>query len=80
MTALGRRVRKLRTERGFTQRVLALRVGVGHPYISRIESGRERPSAALLSRLAAHLDADPQDLQRLANICPACQGTGRARK
>ena len=35
-----------------TQRVLAERVGVGTPHISKIEAGRENPSDELLRNIA----------------------------
>ena len=39
-TALGREVRKLRLKRGWTQRELETRAGLGSNYVSRLESGR----------------------------------------
>ena len=51
-------LRRLRQSKNFTQANLAGAVGVGVPYISRIESGQERPTAALLSRVATELGAD----------------------
>lgn len=58
---LATRVKKLRTQRGLTQRQLA------HPrysaaYVSTIESGRRTPSRAALEHFAGHLGVDVNEL------------------
>jgi len=40
---IGRRLKRLRVERGFSQRELAA-AGVSYAYISRIEAGSRQPS------------------------------------
>jgi transcriptional regulator with XRE-family HTH domain len=48
----GRRVRKLRTERKWTQEDLAERLDVTWVYISNLENGRRSPSFALIERIS----------------------------
>lgn len=62
MTA-GESLRGFRLASGLTQAELAARVGVGAPYISRLEHGRDQSSPALLGRIADALGAS--DSQRL---------------
>ncbi|MGW3566719.1 helix-turn-helix domain-containing protein [Streptomyces sp. NPDC000941] len=70
---LGRRVLRLRTERGLTQRQLA-EPAYTAAYVSTLESGKVRPSEAALRHLAARLGIsyeelttgrDPRDAVRL---------------
>jgi len=51
-------IARLRMKRGLTQQELAERIGTQQPSIARIESGRFRPSMAMLERIASALDAD----------------------
>ena len=60
--ALGQAVRKLRTERGWSQADLALRVGMDRNYLSLIELGRNSPSVRMLMRLCLELDVRAADL------------------
>jgi len=60
--ALGQAVRKLRTERGWSQADLALRVGMDRNYLSLIELGRNSPSVRMLMRLCLALDVRAADL------------------
>lgn len=55
-SAIGERVRQLRTARGETLDGLAAASGVSRAMISRIERGEASPTAQLLSRLCAALD------------------------
>ncbi len=49
-------IRKLREERGLSQKALAERAGVTDAYITMIEKGkRKNPSLAILKRLARAL-------------------------
>ena len=41
---IGEAIRKQRLELGWTQRVLAEKVGVSAPFLSEIEGGRKTPS------------------------------------
>ncbi|MEU1665832.1 tetratricopeptide repeat protein [Streptomyces sparsogenes] len=70
---IGRRVLRLRTERGFTQRQLA-EPAYTAAYVSTLESGKVRPSEAALRHLAERLGVsyeelttgrDPRDAVRL---------------
>ncbi len=51
---VGERLRRLRIERGLSQRELA-QVGVSHSYLSRLEQGRRAPSVKALRLLAKPL-------------------------
>jgi transcriptional regulator with XRE-family HTH domain len=53
---LGMRVRRVRKDRGLTQRVLASRMNVPRTYISKVEMGRVIPTLETLGRFAAALD------------------------
>ena len=61
--ALGRAVRKLRTERGWSQADLVLRVGMDRNDISLIELGRNSPSVCMLMRLCLALDVRTANLR-----------------
>lgn len=59
---VGQRVRRLRLERGLTQKAVAgSRVTSG--YVSRIEHGDRRPSVAALRAMARALDVTPALLE-----------------
>jgi transcriptional regulator with XRE-family HTH domain/predicted negative regulator of RcsB-dependent stress response len=59
---IGQRLRRLRLERGLTQRALAKR-GVGYAYISRLERGERVPSMKALRALAGGLGVTVQYLE-----------------
>lgn len=59
---IGARLRRLRQERGLSQRELAS-PGVSYAYISRIEAGSRQPSVKALRRLAAKLNVTPEYLE-----------------
>lgn len=59
--AIGRRVLRLRTERGLTQRQVA-EPAYTAAYISTLESGKARPSEAALRHLAVRLGVDYEEL------------------
>ncbi|MFE6335233.1 helix-turn-helix domain-containing protein [Streptomyces sp. NPDC002776] len=56
MTDTADLVRSWRRQRGMSQARLAELAGTGQAAISRIESGRDLPTLALLERIAAALD------------------------
>ncbi|MFH8990522.1 helix-turn-helix domain-containing protein [Streptomyces sp. NPDC017940] len=58
---IGRRVLRLRTERGLTQRQLA-EPAYTAAYVSTLESGKVRPSEAALRHLAGRLGVDHEEL------------------
>lgn len=60
--ALGQALRKLRTERGWSQSELALRVQMDRNYLSLIELGRNSPSVRMLMRLCAALEVKAADV------------------
>lgn len=59
---IGKLIRDARRERGWTQTELAQQVGVGTPYLSKIEQGKEMPGEPLMLRLAAALGLDADEL------------------
>lgn len=62
LAALGGRLRTLRVSAGFTQKDLAVRVGIRQPTISDYERGVEVPTTPMLARLADALDL-PTDVR-----------------
>jgi transcriptional regulator with XRE-family HTH domain len=60
--SIGQRLRRLRLERGLSQRELAS-PGVSYAYISRIEAGARRPSVKALRMLARKLQVSPEYLE-----------------
>lgn len=73
-TAFGTRLRKLRQEKGFSQKRLAMAVGVHFTYVSKVESGKLDfalyPGEDLVRRIAAALEADETELLLLARKVP----------
>lgn len=67
--SIGARVRRLRLERGLSQRQLASQ-GVSYAYISRIESGQRTPSVRAIRLLARRLGVAPEYLESGADIGP----------
>jgi tetratricopeptide (TPR) repeat protein len=59
---IGQRLRRLRLERGLSQRELA-GPGVSYAYISRIEGGQRQPSLRAIRMLARKLAVSPQYLE-----------------
>lgn len=60
--ALEQALRKLRTERGWSQSDLALRADMDRNYLSLIELGRNSPSVRMLLRLCLALDVRAADV------------------
>jgi len=52
---LGRNVRRLRQEKGWSQEDYADRAGIHRTYVSDIERGRRNPTITLVEKLAAPL-------------------------
>ena len=67
--SIGARLRRLRLERGLSQRDIASR-GVSFTYISRIESGQRQPSVKALRMLAAKLAVSAEFLETGAELRP----------
>jgi transcriptional regulator with XRE-family HTH domain len=62
LVAFGKRLRKLRESRGFTQEELAHRAGFDRTYISLVERGQRNPSLINVLRLAEGLGLPPIEL------------------
>jgi tetratricopeptide (TPR) repeat protein len=65
--SIGERLKRLRRERGFSQRELSA-PGVSYAYISRIEAGSRRPSVKALRLLARKLQVSPEYLETGSEI------------
>ena len=67
----GQRLRQLRLERKINQRDLAAQVGIDFTYLSKIENERMPPPAeATILKIANVLEADSDELLRLAQKVP----------
>jgi transcriptional regulator with XRE-family HTH domain len=60
--ALGKRIRALRDERGWSQEQLAERAGIHRVYLGGIETGIRNPSLRHIASLARALDVRIADL------------------
>src|SRR5206468_9561458 len=60
--SIGQRLRRLRLEKGLSQRGLS-GPGVSYAYVSRIEGGQRKPSLKALRYLAGKLGVDPEYLE-----------------
>jgi transcriptional regulator with XRE-family HTH domain len=67
---IGQRLKRLRLDRGLSQRELAA-PGVSYAYISRIEAGTRQPSVKALRRLATKLEVSADYLETGSQIDPA---------
>src|SRR5712691_10797296 len=67
---IGERLKRLRRERGLSQRELAA-PGVSYAYISRIEAGTRQPSVKALRRLAAKLGVSAGYLETGSDLDPS---------
>jgi transcriptional regulator with XRE-family HTH domain len=59
---IGREIRRLREEKGWSQAKLAGAADMGTSGISQIETGARNPSAVTLSKIAEALDVEVADL------------------
>lgn len=62
--SIGKRIKKNRRNRGITQEVLAERVNISIPHISRIENGSSFPSLQTLVDICNTLDITIDDLMQ----------------
>jgi len=71
--SFGARIQRLRWAKKLTQRQLADKLGIDYTYLSKLENNRgEPPGEQTVRKLAAELDAEPEDLLALAGkISPA---------
>lgn len=56
---IGANVRRLRTEKGWSQEAYADEVGIHRTYVSDIERGTRNPSATVIEKLAKPLGVMP---------------------
>jgi transcriptional regulator with XRE-family HTH domain len=68
--SLGERLRRLRRERGLSQRDIAS-PGVSYAYVSRIEAGARQPSVKALRKLARKLEVSAEYLETGTDVRPA---------
>jgi transcriptional regulator with XRE-family HTH domain len=59
---LGRNVRRLREEKGWSQEDYADRAGIHRTYVSDIERGKRNPTVTVVEKLAKPLNASAGDL------------------
>lgn len=67
--SVGKRIRRLRLERGLSQRAVT-GPGVSYAYVSRIESGQRYPSLKAIRTIAERLGVDPE-LVETGELIPA---------
>jgi transcriptional regulator with XRE-family HTH domain len=67
---VGQRIKRVRLERGLTQRSIA-GPGVTSVYVSRIESGQRRPSVRVIRMLASKLGVSPEYLETGVDLPPS---------
>lgn len=68
--SIGDRLHRERLERGMSQVVLAALIGVGDPYISKIENNKEIPTDGILMLIAAEFGLDDEELILQAGRIP----------
>ena len=59
---LGANVARLRKRAKINKKTFCLMVGIGRPFLNRIESGQANPRLSVLESLAEALETTPQDL------------------
>ena len=63
MNELGKRIRTLREERGFTQESFALECGISRAYVNQLENGRsENPSVWTALAIAKALKMEVEQI------------------
>jgi transcriptional regulator with XRE-family HTH domain len=71
---LGEYIREQRDAAQLSLRQLARTAGVSNPYLSQVERGLKRPSAEILSKIAAALAISAESLYLRAGILQAREG------
>lgn len=61
-TLLGRRVRKLRKQKGWTQEELGEFSNISYKFLGSVERGQENPSIDFVSKIADALEVSMRDL------------------
>jgi transcriptional regulator with XRE-family HTH domain len=59
---LGRKIRVLRSKRGWTQQQLADMTGIGRVHVSELENGKREAGLRMLERLSATFEISVADL------------------
>ncbi len=59
---LGMNVMRLRKRAKINKKTFCLMVGIGRPFLNRIEKGEANPRLSVIEDLAAALETTPQDL------------------
>lgn len=59
LARLGRNVRRLRLEKGWSQEAYAFEAGIHRTYVSEIERAKRNPTATVIEKLAKPLDVPP---------------------
>jgi transcriptional regulator with XRE-family HTH domain len=62
LPGLGRNVRRLREEKGWSQEDYADRAGIHRTYVSDIERGRRNPTVTVVEKLAVPLEVPASKL------------------
>lgn len=75
---LGRRVKRIRIERGFTLKDVEAKVGVSATHLSEVERGKTSPTIGILGKIARALEIEPAFLvdmpsPRLLHVAPRGQ-------
>jgi transcriptional regulator with XRE-family HTH domain len=78
---LGKRVKRIRLERGFTLKDVEAKVGVSATHVSEVERGKTSPTIGILGKIAHALEVDPAFLIDLPCARPfhVAPRTGRDR-
>ncbi len=72
---LGEYIRSQRTAAQISLRALAEKAGVSNPYLSQVERGLRRPSAAILAQIADGLSISAESLLVRAGILRQAEST-----
>lgn len=68
LVALGKEIRRLRQERGYSQESLALAAGVDRSYLGSVERGDNNVAFLTLSKLCAALQTSVAELAKGAGV------------
>jgi len=66
LAAVGKAIRKYRTDAGLSQEALGYKAGLHRTYVSDVERGRRNPTAWTLFQLARTLGVTPSAIFRTA--------------
>jgi transcriptional regulator with XRE-family HTH domain len=76
--ALGAAVKRVREQRGLTQRRVVEGTTLNVSYLSGIECGHRNPTWDVIARICAALEVHVSDLVRVAEAIDAAEGTADA--